>query len=115
MKKIGIAVGIFLVLTLMATPAQAIQEAIVPAYALVSKNQSSIREYQNLKEMRKNGSARKLLQSNQVFICPRDTKVEIVTVGGELAKVRLRRLDHNANPVTMHFWTLVKQLKLLPQ
>jgi hypothetical protein len=114
-KKAAIAVGIFMVITLMATPAQAVQEAILTADALVSKYQSSIQEYQRLKKMRKNGSARKLLQSNHVFICPRDTKVEVVNVGGELAKVRLRRLDPDANPISMYFWTLAKQLRLLPQ
>ena len=113
--RVRLAVFVFIVLTFNAMPAQAIQEAILPAYALVSENQSSIKEYQTLIEERKNASARKLLKSNQVFICPRDTKVEVVTLSEKLAKVRLSRLDANAKPIAIYFWTLAKQLKKLPQ
>ena len=111
--KIKVAIFVFIVLIFNAMPAQAIQEAILPAYALVSKHQSAIKEYQELKQKRKNASARKLLTSNKVFICPRDTKVEVVKFGETLAKVRLSRLGSNAEPVTMYFWTLAKQLKMV--
>ena len=111
--KVKVAVFVFIVLIFNAMPAQALQEAILPAYALVSEHQSSIKEYQELKEKRKNASARKLLTSNKVFICPRDTKVEVVKFGETLAKVKLSRLGSNAEPVTMYFWTLTKQLKMV--
>ena len=111
--KVKVAVFVFIVLIFHAMSAQAVQEAILPANALVSKHQSSIKEYQELKEKRKNASARKLLTSNKVFICPRDTKVEVVKFGETLAKVRLSRLGSNAEPVTMYFWTLAKQLKMV--
>ena len=36
-------------------------------------------------------------------------------VDESIAKVKLSRLDENAQPVTLYFWTLAEQLKILPQ
>ena len=113
--KVKTAIFVFVVLMFSAAPAQALQEAILPAYALVSEHHAALKEYQRLKAIRKNASAKKLLRSKQVFICPRDTKVEVVVFKEKLARIKLRRLDNNAKPISIHFWTLAEQLRMLSQ
>ncbi|MFO7713790.1 hypothetical protein [Desulfosarcina sp.] len=102
-------------LILAALPAFANQAAVIPAYALVSAFQSSMQEYQTLMRSQNRVAARQLLNSEKIFLAPRDVRVEIVTVDACIAKVRLRRLNENAEPVTLYFWTLTEQLKMLPQ
>jgi hypothetical protein len=113
--KIRTIILVFMVVMFNAAPAEAMQEAILPADALVSKHHSALKQYQRLKATRKNASAKKLLRSKQVFICPRDTKVEVVVFKEKLARIKLSRLDNNARPIAIHFWTLAEQLRMLPQ
>ena len=113
--KVKIVFIILILLLVNAAPAQALQEAILPAYALVSEHHSALKQYQRLKATRKNASAKKLIRSKQVFICPRDTKVEVVVFKEKLARIKLSRLDNNAQPISIHFWTLTEQLRMLPQ
>jgi hypothetical protein len=113
--RIKTAIVVFIVLMFSALPAEALQEAILPADALVSKHHAALKEYQRLKATRKNASAQKLLRSKQVFVCPRDTKVEVVVFKEKLARIKLRRLDNNAKPISIHFWTLAEQLRMLSQ
>lgn len=113
--KIKTILFVFIVVMFNAAPAQALQEAILAANALVSPHHSVLEEYQRLKAKQKNASAKKLIRSNQVFICPRDTRVEVVVFKETLARIKLSRLDNNAEPISMHFWTLADHLRMLPQ
>jgi hypothetical protein len=112
-KKVTVFVLTALILFVM--PAGANQAAVIPAYSLVSAFQSSIREYQTFINCQNRVAARKLLNSEKVFFSPRDVRVEVVTVDKSIAKVKLRRLNENAQPITLYFWTLADQLKMLPQ
>jgi hypothetical protein len=104
----------FLAMLLTWMPAHGAQHAIVPAYAYVSTFQSSIMEYKDLIEKQNRSAARKLLKSRKVFIAPKDMKVEVVTSDNNIAKIKLNQLNHNAEPVSLYFWTLAEQLKFLP-
>jgi len=110
--KVAVFVLITLILTVM--PACANQAAVIPAYSLVSAFQSSMKAYQNYIAIQNRAAARKLLNSQKIFLSPRDIRVEVVTVDESIAKVKLSRLNDNAQPVTLYFWTLAKQLKMLP-
>ena len=112
--KVKIAV-LLLVIIGAAMPVFATQTAVIPAYAFVSLFQSSMREYQTFIDNHNRAAARKLLRSEKVFLSPRDVKVEVVTFDDIIAKVKVDRLDENAKPVTLYFWTLAEQLKWLPQ
>jgi hypothetical protein len=107
---------VFLLAALLLTtiPVCANQAAVIPAYSLVSAFQSSMEAYQSFITSQNRAAARKLLNSEKVFLSPRDVRVEVVTVDESIAKVKLRRLDDNAQPVTLYFWTLAEQLKMLP-
>ena len=74
-----------------------------------------MREYHAFLDKQNNAAAKKLLKSKKIFLSPRDVKVEVVRVDENIAKVKLSRLDENAEPVTLYFWTLAQQLKMLPQ
>lgn len=113
--KVIIAVFFIIILSVFTLPAGANQAAIIPAYALVSAHQSSMKEYHHLIGAKKRAAARKLIASEKVFLSPRDVKVEVVTFDQSIAKVKLSRLDKNAEPITLYFWTLADQLKLIPQ
>ena len=113
--KIKTVVFVFMVSMFNAAPAQALQEAILAANALVSPHHSALEKYQRLKEKQKNASAKELIRSNQVFICPRGTRVEVVVLKEKLARIKLSRLDNNAKPISMHFWTPTDHLRMLPQ
>jgi hypothetical protein len=102
-------------LTLAVMPVYANQAAVIPAYSFVSAFQSSMKEYRNYVNSQNRAAARELLYSEKVFISPRDVRVEVVTVDECIAKVKLSRLDANAKPVTLYFWTLAEQLIILPQ
>ena len=112
-----VKIAIFVLFTLIfaAMPVYANQAAVIPAYSLVSAFQSSMKEYQTFINSQNRVAARKLLNSEKVFLSPRDVRVEVVTVNESIAKVKLSRLDDNAQPVTLYFWTLAEQLKMLPQ
>ena len=112
---VKVAVFVLAALILTAMPVYANQVAVIPAYSLVSAFQSSMKEYQNFINSQNRAAARKLLNSEKVFISPRDVRVEVVKVDQSIAKVKLSRLDDNAQPVTLYFWTLSEQLKMLPQ
>ncbi len=109
-------VVIFVLITLSLTvmPAGATQSAVIPAYSLVSAFQSSMQAYQNFIRIQNRVAARKLINSQKIFLSPRDIRVEVVTVDESIAKVKLSRLNDNAQPVTLYFWTLANQLKMLP-
>jgi hypothetical protein len=109
------AVFVLAALMLTAMPVYANQAAVIPAYSLVSAFQSSMKEYQTFINSQNHAAARKLLNSEKVFLSPRDVRVEVVKVDESIAKVKLSRLDDNAQPVTLYFWTLAEQLKMLPQ
>ena len=113
--KVKVVFFVFAALILTAMPVYANQAAVIPAYSLVSAFQSSMKEYQTLINSQNRAAARKLLNSEKVFLSPRDVRVEVVTVEESIAKVKLSRLNHNAKPVTLYFWTLAEQLKMLPQ
>lgn len=112
---VKIAVFALTALILAARPAYTNQTAVIPAYSFVSAFQSSMKEYRNFIINQNRAAARKLLNSEKVFLSPRDVRVEVVTVDESIAKVKLSRLDENAQPVTLYFWTLAEQLKILPQ
>jgi hypothetical protein len=112
---VKVAVFVLAALILTAMPVYANQAAVIPAYSLVSAFQSSMKEYQNFINSQNRAAARKLINSEKVFLSPRDVRVEVVTVDESIAKVKLSRLDDNAQPVTLYFWTLAEQLKMLPQ
>jgi hypothetical protein len=112
---VKVAVFLLAALILTAMPVYANQAAVIPAYSLVSAFQSSMKEYQTFINSQNRVAARKLLNSEKVFLSPRDVRVEVVTVDESIAKVKLSRLDDNAQPVTLYFWTLAEQLKMLPQ
>ena len=112
---VKVAVFLLAALILTAIPVYANQAAVIPAYSLVSAFQSSMKEYQTFINSQNRAAARKLLNSEKVFLSPRDVRVEVVTVNESIAKVKLSRLDDNAQPVTLYFWTLAEQLKMLPQ
>ena len=112
---VKIALFILAALILASMPAYANQAAVIPAYSLVSAFQSSMKEYQNFINSQNRAAARRLLNSEKVFLSPRDVRVEVVTVDESIAKVKLSRLDENAQPVTLYFWTLAEQLKIQPQ
>ena len=112
---VKIAVFVLAALIHSAMPADANQAAVIPAYSLVSAFHSSMKEYRNFINDENRAAARKLLNSEKVFLSPRDIRVEVVMVDESIAKVKLSRLDENAQPVTLYFWTLVEQLKILPQ
>ena len=112
--KVKIAVFILVIIG-AAMPVGATQTAVIPAYAFVSLFQSSIREYQTLMDNHNRAAARKLLRSEKVFLSPKDVKVEVVTVDDTIAKVKVDRLDENAKPITLYFWTLAEQLQWLPR
>jgi hypothetical protein len=112
---VRIVVFVLIATGLIAMPADATQTAVIPAYACVSAFQSSMREYHAFLDKQNNAAAKKLLKSKKIFLSPRDVKVEVVTVDENIAKVKLSRLDENAEPVTLYFWTLAQQLKMLPQ
>ena len=109
------AVFVLITMIFTAMPVYATQAAVIPAYAFVSAVQSSMREYQNFIDNQNHTAARKLLNSEKIFLSPRDVKVEVVTFDKNIVKVKLSRLDENAKPVTLYFWTLAEQLKFLPQ
>ena len=111
---VKVAVFVLAALTLTAMPVYA-KQAVIPAYSLVSAFQSSMKEYQNFINSQNRAAARKLINSEKVFLSPRDVRVEVVTVYESIAKVKLSRLDDNAQPVTLYFWTLAEQLRMLPQ
>lgn len=109
---------VFLVLatmTLITMPAHATQAAVIPAYAYVSAFQSSMQEYLHYISIQNRAAARQLLISEKVFLAPRDVRVEVVAVVENIVKVKLNRLNENAEPVALYFWTLAEQLKILPQ
>ena len=110
-----VAVFVLVALMLTAMPVYANQAAVIPAYSLVSAFPSSMKEYQAFINSQNRAAARKLLNSEKVFLSARDVRVEVVTVDKSIAKVKLSRLDDNAQPVTLYFWTLAEQLKMLPQ
>ena len=112
---VKIAVFVLAALIHSAMPADANQAAVIPAYSLVSAFHSSMKEYRNFINDENRAAARKLLNSEKVFLSPRDIRVEVVMVDESIAKVKLSRLDENAQPVTLYFWTLAEQLKILPQ
>ena len=112
---VKIAVFVLAALIHSAMPADANQAAVIPAYSLVSAFHSSMKEYRNFINDQNRAAARKLLNSEKVFFSPRDIRVEVVMVDESIAKVKLSRLDENAQPVTLYFWTLAEQLKILPQ
>jgi hypothetical protein len=112
---VKIAVFVLAALIHSAMLADANQAAVIPAYSLVSAFHSSMKEYRNFINNQNRAAARKLLNSEKVFLSPRDVRVEVVTVDESIAKVKLNRLDENAQPVTLYFWTLAEQLKILPQ
>ena len=113
--KVKIAVFFVFILIVVALPASANQAAIIPAYAFVSATQSSMKEYHHLIGAKKRAAARQLIASEKVFLSPRDVKVEVVTFDQSIAKVKLSRLDENAEPITLYFWTLADQLKFIQQ
>jgi hypothetical protein len=112
---VKIAVFVLAALIHSAMPADANQAAVIPAYSLVSAFHSSMKEYRTYINDQNRAAARKLLNSEKVFLSPRDVRVEVVMVDESIAKVKLSRLDENAQPVTLYFWTLAEQLKILPQ
>lgn len=112
--RVNIVVFVLAALILAAMPSYASQAAVIPAYSFVSAFQSSMRDYRNFINNQNRAAARKLINSERVFISPRDVRVEVVTVDESIAKVKLSRLDENAQPVTFYFWTLAEQLKILP-
>ena len=112
----AVKVAVFVLATLMLTamPVYANQAAVIPAYSLVSAFQASMKEYQNFINSQNRAAARKLLNSDKVFLSPRDVRVEVVEVDESIAKVKLSRLNDNAQPIILYFWTLAEQLKMLP-
>ena len=112
---VKIAIFFLATLILSVMPVFANQAAVIPAYSFVSAFQSSIKEYQNFINSQNRAAARKLLNSEKVFFSPRDVRVEVVAFDENIAKVKLSILDENAQPVTLYFWTLAEQLKILPQ
>lgn len=112
---VKVAIIVIAALIFATVPIDANQAAVIPAYSLVSAFQSSMREYQTFINCQNRAAAKRLLHSDKVFLSPRDVRVEVVTVEKSIAKVRLRRLDDNAQPITLYFWTLAEQLKMLPQ
>lgn len=112
---VKITVFLLAILISFAMPVQATQTAVIPAYALVSAIQSSIVEYRNFMNSQNRAAARKLLDAEKVFLSPRDIRVEVVAVEADIVKVKLNRLDKNAEPVSLYFWTLAEQLKMLPR
>lgn len=113
--NVKIIVVALIAMLLTAMHAYATQSAVIPAYACVSAFQSSMREYHSFRDNQNHAAAKKLLRSKEIFLSPRDVKVEVVAVDKNIVKVKLSRLDHNAQPVTLYFWTLAEQLKILPQ
>jgi hypothetical protein len=113
--NVKIAVVMLIIMIFTAMPVCATQTAVIPAYAFVSAFQSSMKEYQTFIDNNNRAAARKLLRSEKVFLSPRDIKVEVVIFDDSIAKVKVDRLDENAKPITLYFWTLAEQLKLLPQ
>ncbi len=111
--SLKVAFFVLTALMLTAFPVCA-KQAVIPAYSLVSAFQSSMQEYQIFINNQNRAAARNLLNSEKVFLSPRDVRVEVVTVDESIAKVKLSRLDHNAQLVTFYFWTLADQLKMLP-
>ncbi len=103
-----------IVLSFSAQFSFATEAAVVPAYAYVSMQKSSIQAYNAYINNQNRVAARKLLQSDKVFLSPKDIRVEIVKVDRNLAKVKMSRLDENAKPVTLFFWTIADQLKSFP-
>jgi len=112
---VKMAVFVLITMFFTAMPVYANQAAVIPAYSFVSAYQSSMKEYHNFIDKQNRAAARKLLNSEKIFLSPRDVKVEIVTFDENIVKVKLSRLDENAEPVTLYFWTLAEQLKILPQ
>lgn len=102
------------ILLLSAMPGFATRTAVVPAYAYVSMEKSSIRAYQDFLNEQNRAAAKKLVHAEKVFQSPKDMKVEIVKIDQNIAKVKMSRLDSNAKPVTFFFWTIIDQLKMLP-
>lgn len=113
--KVKILLFVLMTMIITTMPVYATQAAVIPAYAFVSAFQSSMREYQNFIDSQNRAAARKLLNSEKVFLSPRDVRVEVVAFDQNIVKVKLNRLDENAEPVTLYFWTLAEQLKILPQ
>lgn len=116
-RIIKLKTSIFVIISMIFTamPVGANQTAIIPAYSFVSVFQSSMKAYQTYLDAQNRVAARKLIASEEVFLSPRDIKVEVVTVDDSLVKVKLNRLDQNAEPITLYFWALAKELKFLPQ
>ena len=106
---------LIIILILHVTPALATQEAILAADSMVSKYRSSLEQYHVNRSNHRNAAARQLITSEKVFVCPRDTRVEIVRLEKNIARIRLWRLDSKANVVGLYFWTLPSRLKSLPQ
>lgn len=113
--KVTAAVFVLVAIMSAAMPVHATQAAVIPAYACVSAFQSSMMEYRNFIDNQNNAAAKKLLHSEKIFLSPRDVRVEVVTIDKNIVKVKLRRLNENAEPVTLYFWTLAEQLKMLPR
>lgn len=112
--KVIIVVFVLAALVITDVPAYATQNAIIPAYAYVSQFHSSMKEYKELIDKQNRAAARKLLKTEKVFLSPKDIRVEVVTFDENIVKVKLCRLNEKAEPVTLYFWTLADQLKLLP-
>ena len=106
---------LFSALTLQVIPAAATQEAILTADSMVARYRSSLEQYLEHKSNYRNAAARQLITSEKVFVCPRDTRVEIVRLEKNIARIRLWRLDSKANVVGLYFWTLPSRLKSLPR
>lgn len=112
---VKIAIFVLAALVVTAMPVYSNQAAVIPAYSFVSTFQSSMKQYQNYINDQNRAAARAMLNSEKIFLSPRDVRVEVVTIDESIAKVKLSRLDENAQPVTLYFWTLAEQLKILPQ
>ena len=109
-----VALGCIL-LFFAALPLPAAQMAVVPAYAWVSMNRSSMQAYQDCLDDQNRVAARDLSRTEKVFRSPKDLKVEIVEIEKKIAKVKMSRLDQNAKPVTVFFWTIRDQLIFLQE
>ena len=112
---VKIAVFVFVSLIFSTMPVYASRLAVIPAYAFVSAYHSSMLAYQHFMEGQNRAAAKQLLNSEKIFRAPRDVRVEVVAFEEKLVKVKLNRLNENAEPVTLYFWTLAEQLKMLPQ
>jgi hypothetical protein len=114
MKAKMVTLGCMLML-FSSLPAVAAQMAVVPAYAWVSLNKSSMQAYQDYLDDQNRMAARNLSRAEKIFRSPKDLKVEVVKIDKKIAKVKMSRLDEQAKPVTVFFWTIRDQLILLQE